>query len=220
MFDVFGFNFKIIFSLSSFITMLKSKQRSDELRAEGNRFYSQRKFFYALLKYNESLCYAPVNSESNGHIYANKSAVYIEMKLYEKCLANIAMAKESQYPENSLDLLNKREEKCQELMKASKEKNSDPWTFFKLSYPPNKNVPYIANCLEVESNELFGRFVVANRHLKVGDIVAIERPFCSVLMEESMFHEVLESNIYQRCSNCLKENGMDLIPCLNCCKGL
>lgn len=198
----------------------KSEERSNELRAEGNKFYSQRKFFDALLKYNESLCFAPVANMSAGHSYANKSAVYLEMKLYEKCLNNIAKAKENNYPETNFELLNKREEKCKEMMKSSKEKCSDPWSLFKLSYPPHKNVPFIANCLEVKSSEKYGRFVVANRDLRVGDTVAIEKPFCSVLMEESNFHDQPESNIYQRCTNCLKENGLDLIPCEMCCKGL
>lgn len=202
------------------MTNPKSTERSNELRAEGNKFYSQRKFFDALLKYNESLCYSPIDNESLGHAYANKSAIYIEMKLYEKCLTNIEMAKKNHYPEKSFEVLDKRQEKCLEMLKVSKEKLSDPWTIFKLSYPPNKNVPFVADCLEVESNEKYGRYVIANRQLKVGDILAIEKPFCSVLMEESTFHETSEPNIYQRCSNCLKENALDLIPCMKCCKGL
>lgn len=200
--------------------ILKSKERSDELRVEGNKFYSQRKFFDALLKYNESLSFSPTGDESSGHAYGNRSAVYLEMKLYEKCLNNIEMAKKNFYPEKSFDILNKRKEKCQEMMKISKEKLPSPWSIFKLSYPAHKNIPFIAECLEVESNEKYGRHVVANRQLKVGDIVAIEKPYCSVLMEESTFHESSESNIYQRCSNCLEENAMDLIPCTTCCKGL
>jgi SET and MYND domain-containing protein 4 len=200
--------------------IIKSKERSDELRVEGNKFYSQRKFFESLCFYNESLCFAPKDCESAGHAFANKSAVYFEMKLFERCLSNIKMAKENKYPETNWKILEKRQEKCIEMMKDGCEKPSSPWVFFKLSYPPNKNVPYIADCLQVESSEKYGRFVTANRQLKVGDIVAIEKPFCSVLMEESTFGSEPESNIYQRCTNCLKENELDLIPCLTCCKGL
>lgn len=199
---------------------VKSEESSDKFRTEGNEFYSQRKFFDALLKYNESLCFAPEENECCGLAYANKSAVYLEMKLYENCIRNIELAKENNYPEKSFELLNKRQQKCEEMMKMSKEKASDPWSVFKLSYPPNKNFPYIADCLEVESNEKYGRYVIANRQLKVGDIIAIEQPFCSVLIEKSTFHQQPESNIYQRCTHCLKENALDLIPCKNCCKGI
>lgn len=197
----------------------KSKERSDKLRAEGNKSYSQRKFFDALMKYNESLCYAPQGNESLGHAYANKSAVYLEMKLFEKCLNSIEMAKNNFYPADSFKLLDQRREKCEAMMKLTREKPVDPWMFFKLSYPPNKKYPSIAECLEVESNVKYGRYVIANRQLKIGDIVAVEQPFCSVLVEESTFHDVPELNIYQRCTNCLKENALDLIPCENCCKG-
>ena len=200
--------------------IIKSEERSHEFRVEGNKFYSQKKFFDALLKYNESLCYTPEGNDSAGHVYANRSAVYFEMRLFERCLNNIEMAKINNYPEKSLGILTIRQEKCREMIKVTKEKPSDPWSFFKLSYPQNKKYPQIANCVRVESNEKYGRFVTANRQLKVGDIVAIEKPFCSVLIEESTFSAEPESNIYQRCTNCLKENELDLIPCSVCCKGL
>lgn len=197
----------------------KSSTTSGVLRGEGNEFYAQRKFFYALLKYNESLSYAELDTANLGLAYANRSAVYFEMKLYERCLRNIEYARKNHYPEENFEILKKREEKCKDLMKTSREKLSDPWNTFKLSYPPHKQIPFIAECLEVQSNEKFGRFVVTNRQLRVGDIVAIEKPFCSILIAESKFHENPESNIYQRCTNCLKENALDLIPCGTCSKG-
>lgn len=177
----------ICFSLVKMI--IKSKERSDELRSEGNKFYGERKFFDALLKYNESLCYSPQESESTGFAYANKSAVYFEMKLFDRCLKNIAMAKKNKYPEGSFDILSKRQEKCREMLKMTKEKYADPWAFFKISYPPNRNVPYIAGSLKVEFNEKYGRFVTAKEHLKVGTIVAIEKPFCRFVISFLNFME-------------------------------
>lgn len=202
---------------------IKSNVQSEILRSDGNKFYSQRNFHDALLKYNESLCFAELGSENLGLAYANRSAVYFEMKIFERCLKNIEMAKLNNYPEKTLDLLRKREEKCNEIMKNQSlnqsEKFYDPWNFFKLSYPPNKKLPFIANCLEVDCNEQFGRYIVTNKQLNVGDIVAIEKPFCSVLLAESPFVEIPTSNILQNCTNCLKANYLDLIPCELCCKG-
>lgn len=150
----------------------KSNDKSEALRKEGNELYSQRKFFKALLKYNESLCFAEPGSDNIGHAYANRSAVYFETRLYEKCLRNIEKAKSS-YPESCFEALNKRAEKC----RGQKERSSDVWSFFKLSYEPNRKLPYIAGCLEVKINEKYGRHVITNRSLKVGDIVVVERPF-------------------------------------------
>jgi SET and MYND domain-containing protein 4 len=152
--------------------------------------------------------------------FANKSAVYFEMKMFDRCLNNIEMAKKNNYPEKSWDVLNTRMEKCNQTKKNCHQKPSGPWAYFKLSYPPKKNIPYIADCLQVESNEKYGRFVTASCQLKVGDVIVIEKPFCSVLMEESNFGNGNEKNIFQRCTNCLKENELDLIPCFSCCKGI
>jgi SET and MYND domain-containing protein 4 len=156
----------------------KSNERAGILRVEGNSFYTQRKFFNAILKYNESLCFADPSSDNLGHAFANRSAVYFEMKLYEKCLKNIELAKQNHYPEKSFEVLDKRGEKCKELMKTSREKILDPWNFFKLSYPANEKLPFIADCLEVKKSEKYGRHVITNRPLKVGDIIVVEKPFC------------------------------------------
>lgn len=199
---------------------LKCNATSEALRSEGNKFYSQRLFFEALLKYNESLCFAETASENLGHAYANRSAVYFEMKLYDRSLRDIEAAKLYGYPERSFEVLKKRAAKCCDLSKSYKDNAPDPWKIFKLSYPPNKRLPFTAECLEMATSEKYGRHVVTNRTLRVGDIVSIETPFCCTLVSESQFYDVPESNIYQRCSNCLKENAMELIPCLSCCRGL
>lgn len=198
---------------------VKSNLESDNLRADGNKFYSQKKFFDALLKYNQSLCSAVPGSENVGLAYANRSAIYFEVKLYENCLKNIRMAKKSRYPEKSLEVLTKRKEKCVESMGKQSDKLPNSWDFFKLSYPPNKKLPFIVDYLEVKQDEKYGRHIITHRDLKVGDVVSIEKPFSSILISESKFLKIPELNIYQRCSNCLKENALDLMPCDSCCKG-
>lgn len=197
----------------------KNNEKSNELRAEGNKLYSQRKFFDSMLKYNESLSFAQPGSEHIGLAYANRSAVYLEMKLHEKCLKNIELARRHNYPKKNFEILAKREEKCKTLIKTEREKLPGSWGFFKLSYPASKKLPFIANCLELKTSEKFGRHLVTNQPLKVGDIVSIEKPFCSVLLAESKALEIPNANIYQRCFNCLRDNAFDLLPCLSCCKG-
>lgn len=159
----------------------KSNEKAEILRSEGNKFYRERRFFKALLLYNESLCYAEPTSENVGLAFANRSAVYFEMKFYEKCLKNIELAKRHQYPESSCEIINKRFDKCEDSLRGQKPINdpkSDVWSFFKLSYPPNKKLPYIAECLEMKTSKKYGRHVITNQDLKVGDIIVIEKPFC------------------------------------------
>lgn len=191
----------------------KSNEKSDLIRTEGNQYYVQKKFNDALLKYNESLCSAEPEGSNLGLAYANRAAIYSEMKLYDKCLSNIKMAKENHYPEHKVEILNKREAKCFDLLKQHKvdKRSSDLCSHIKLTYQPHKKLPYIADCLDAKTDLNYGRYVVTNRPLQVGDIVAIE---------ESCYRILQERFIYQRCSGCFKDNLMDLIPCGKCRKGI
>lgn len=198
--------------------MNKSDKISNLLRQEGNDLYKKREFFSALLKYNQSLSYAESESENLGLAYANRSAVYFEIKLYDQCLKNIHLAEKNFYPKESLEVLNLRRLKCVELGKNETKNYSQ--NVFKLSLPANKKLPFIANCLKLENNEKYGRHIITTVDLSVGHIIAIDKSFCSVPISESQFIKVSEMNIYQRCNNCLKSNQMNLIPCQNCCHGM
>jgi tetratricopeptide (TPR) repeat protein len=185
----------------------KSLQKADEFRLKGNYFYAKQKYFEALASYNKSLCYAPLGSEKAALVYANRSAVYLENKLYEKCLANIKRAELLNYPKP--EILQKRRERCHEMMSE----NEDPRFKrhkFELSYPPHKNFPFMVEYLELRKDENGIPHVYATRDLHVGDIVAFAEPVAPRLKE---------NNIGLRCSFCLKDNLFDLYPCPTCTEG-
>lgn len=199
----------------------KSNEKAEKSRNEGNKFYVDRNFHDAIEKYNESLCFAVKGSEAYGMAFANRSAVYFEMKMFEKCLKNIELAKSNGYPEKNFSILDKRVMKCEEQIKAGNEvkKDESPFEFIKLSYKANPKLPFVADCLQLKSSEKFGRFIITNQDLKVGDIVAIEKPKFGIIKSDSRYETCLESNKYLRCSYCLKDNLLDLIPCGSCCSG-
>lgn len=196
----------------------KSDARAERLRTEANRLYVQKKFYDALLKYNESLCSAEPESENLGLAYANRAAVYFEMKLYDKCLSDIEMAKQSHYPERNADVLKRRETKCLELQRKQDTRSSDAWSYFKLTHPPHEKLRSVAGCLELKVDEKYGRHIVTNRPLRVGDVVAIDEPTFKVVKADSRYSTCFESNTFQRCGNCLNENHLSLIPCSSCSK--
>lgn len=197
----------------------KCDVKSERLRAEANRLYIQKKFHGALLKYNESLCLAKTESENLGLAYANRAAVYFEMKLFDKCLSNIKMAKENHYPEKNNNILKKREAKCLELIKRKKDtRSSDAWNYFRLTHASSEEVPFAADCLQLKVDLKYGRHIMTNRPLRVGDIVAIEKPSFKVIKADSRYSTCFESNTFQRCSNCLYDNQLSLIPCSSCTK--
>ena len=199
------------------IDSFKSNEAADLSRIDGNKLYCERNFFESLAKYNESLCSALEGSEGVGLAYANRSAVYFEMKLYEKCLKNIEMAKLNGYPEKNFHILDKRSQKCHELLKSEQQQvMENPFDFVKLTYKENPRLPFVVNCLELRQSDVFGRYIVTTQDLNVGDILAIEEPHFKIIKSDSRYDSCPEMNKYQRCSVCLKDNLMDLIPCSYC----
>lgn len=187
----------------------KSSVRAAALRQIGNIFFAQKTTegcLNALKNYNLSICFAEEGSKDISIGYANRSAAYFELKLYDVCLKNIAWARSSGgYPDILMEKLNKREAKCKEQI-ATQTKAKEPLVP-ELSFPPHKSVPFIADCLELRKNKRYGRYVITNRDLMVGQIIAIEEPFCTSLMLKQH---------YERCENCLMECSLSLIPCKLC----
>lgn len=198
---------------------VKSNIKAELLRVEGNELYKQKRFFDALLKYNESLCNAKPGSEQIGLVYANRSAIYYEMEMYEKCLKNIKLACENNFPQRYYESFKKREEKCLKKNLKLRRGNcpEEQSKISKLSYPPNKKLPFIADCLELKVCPKYGRYIITNRQLQTGDVIAIEKPTFKVMKADSRYNTCHESNRYERCANCLMDNLFDLIPCPNCC---
>lgn len=188
----------------------KNNEKSKELRQLGNEFFSLKKKDYerALKLYNESICYAEKDSEDLAIGFANRSAIYFEWKMYNFCLENIELAKMYGYPERLMEKLNKRESACKKSLEAESESDDEDVILApKLTHPPHPKVPFIANCLEMRESAELGRYIVTTKDLKVGQVIAIEEDFCSL---------ILPNVRYQRCSNCLQECSLNLIPCTDC----
>lgn len=196
---------------SSKVRVEKSNNVAEHVRNKGNQFYAKRQFLDALEAYNTSLCLAENDSKNVGVAYANRSAVFYELKLYDNCLNNIQLAKQNNYPEENLQKLNKREEMCLEMI--NNENTAKPSNepigaeFLKLTRQPNHKVPFIADCLELKSDDKFGRYITTKTSLSPGDIVCVEEPFSKLLLPQHR---------YKFCANCLNDNFLDLIACKTC----
>lgn len=194
----------------------KNNAKSIELRKKGNEFFSlkNRNYPKAIQLYNESICWAENDSENLAIGYANRSAIYFEWQEWQKCLENIELSRKcANFSENLKIKLEKREQMCksklEELKNLEIDQNNDHEneTTFSLSYPRHDKIPFIANCLEMVENDVFGRYIITNRDLKIGDLIAIEESFCLSLQAQYA---------YQRCLYCLSENLNSLIPCNSC----
>lgn len=188
----------------------KNNQKSESFRLLGNQLFSRKKWFGALECYNKSICFAVKNSEQLSIGYANRSAIYFELKQYTLCLENIAYAKGGGLPDRLMNKLNKREGDCLSLMENE---GGDPNIYqlgkeeVKLSRKAHPKVPFIDDCLEMKTNIYEGRHIITNADLKPGQIIAIENSFV---------HGIYEDFNYRRCTYCTKENMLSLIPCDDC----
>lgn len=194
----------------------KSNQRAEALRLKGVQDLENGELYDALLKFNKSLCLAERSSKTLGMIYAHRAEAYFKLYLFDKCLNNIQLAKEEDLSVDKLDVLNEMEEKCLNFVFDKHVDYENPWGFFKLAYRANPKLPHVVDCLEVKCDKKFGRYIVTNQALCVGDILAIEKPFFKILKTDPADDEYPESNLYQYCANCLDDNLMDLIPCSQC----
>lgn len=197
----------------------KNNVTSNEYRTAGNKFYKEGNFFDALYCFNKSICYAEPHTAILAMTYGNRSALYFSVELYDLCLENIELARACRdNPLDNIGIMKLREDKIKKLREEQEGSSSntstnldvDPFSFFKLSYPPHPNNPYIASCLEIHVNEKYGRHIVTNRDLLPGDIV---------VLEETPFKGLEKIGCYLRCANCFKSNKMSLIPMENCASG-
>lgn len=132
------------------------------------------------------------------------------MRLYKRAIKNIDLAVKNNYPQQNIDKLMNRKKLCQDSIKDDAEQAlmvAQGEEYLKMSYESNPNVPFIANCLKLKSDERFGRYIVTDRDLSAGDIIAIEEPFSKALLPKG-------AHVY--CAACLSDNFLDLFPCKNC----
>ncbi|KAG4077446.1 hypothetical protein HA402_002873 [Bradysia odoriphaga] len=180
----------------------KNNAISDAVREKGNKCFCKKEYFDALRLYNEALRYAEGDSKQMGLAYANRSAVFLKVKLYKACFKNIQLAKDHNFPQERLSKLISRENECMASMNAPME---EAWNgFFKLSYQPNPSFPYLVDCLELKEHER-GTYLSTKRDLKAGDIIAITEPLFRIPIR----------SVY-RCNYCLADQFMNFIPCSGC----
>lgn len=191
------------------VAKINSTETAEKHRVKGNEHFKRREFVEALTEYNRSITLASIfaapESKELALAYGNRSAVYFQTGLLKECMQNIGLARENGFPPEKIHQLDEREEKCN-LKRSVVAARFDPWRFFKLSHPPNKRLPFIANCIKLCHDSKFGRHVTTNCDLKPGDIVAIEEPLFKFIDLESL---------PRRCFVCLKSNNLNLIPWAN-----
>lgn len=188
---------------SSFGIIQKNEMVSTERRKQGNELFKAKNWTEAIEQYNQSIRFAYNGSENLGLAYANRSACFLHLKMYEKCLADIELARKANYPQKLMQKLDEREAECSKKMKESTKENEKVTP--ELSFASNTKFPALANILEVRSNNEFGKHIVTKRDIDVGKIVMLEDAFVFGV----------DLRLVTVCKTCAKHTT-NFIPCPNC----
>ncbi|XP_065073820.1 SET and MYND domain-containing protein 4-like [Ochlerotatus camptorhynchus] len=185
----------------------KCNVRAAKARQEGNKLYLKKNYLEALEKYNESICWAQIDSEDLAIGYANRTAIYYENEEYEFAMANIALAKRHKYPERLMPKLQARELRCKGKIDAGEHKSSTPCPKLVVNVEPNPKIPFVAQGIAMKELPHFGRSMVAERDFKAGSVILCEKPMMVSISPEAK---------YKLCQSCSSENFLSLIPCPHC----
>ncbi|XP_031625344.1 uncharacterized protein LOC116342019 [Contarinia nasturtii] len=172
------------------------KQKSAKIYFEDGDWES------AILKCNESLCFAENGSSCLGFSYAFRSACFFNMRMYEQCLVDIQLAKENNYPKQLFSELEKRKMSCLKYIANGFQVNvHEP----QLNYTADERFSSLSNAIKIELAGKNYRTVVAKQNIDVGQIVAVDKAFTKTSFV-----------IYGwQCNICLKRNT-NLVPCKKC----
>jgi SET and MYND domain-containing protein 4 len=193
---------------------MKNNQIAETFLLKAHESFKNANHREALENFNQTIRFATVKSQLIADAFAGRAQIYYEMKQHQKCIENIQNAiqlsvndenikKYKKIQNEILGEISSEEYKVQHEKKMSEE-------FFSLSHDAHKKIPFIAECLDVKENDVYGRYIMTNKDLKPGDIVVVEEPF----------YKVADLKIrHTRCSVCLKQNLLNLLPCSKCSTG-
>ncbi|XP_055296001.1 N-lysine methyltransferase SMYD2-B-like [Sitodiplosis mosellana] len=197
----------------------KDNQHSTELRMKGNVKFRLGLWTDAMDFSNQSLCFAEVNSENVTLAYANRSECFFRMEKYHEALIDIELAESSNISSRLMSKLDQiqqksmasnenakkcgKNEKSQGTEKCEIDKTNE-CPKVKMNFEQNRNYPCMANVLDIESNQNFGRHLIAKCDIPVGQTVLIEEDFVSMRVDDELV-----------CGTCSKPK-MNFIACANC----
>lgn len=179
----------------------KNDKTATEFRNSGNEQFRLNRWPAAMQLYNKCLRFALIGSENIAFAYANRSMCFLQLRMYNECLADIKLAKEDNYPERLLPKLDRREAECLNRLYLIGNRRPRPV----LSFDPDENFPCLANVLEIRSNHEIGKHIVAECDLEVGQVVTMEESF---VMDATHFFKT-------SCKTC-HQFDTNFIACPNC----
>lgn len=138
--------------------------------------------------------------------------------MYRTCWTDLMLAQNSGLPEILLPELERHKQTCkskviQQRMQMNQPSSAGAATPMtpvqpKLSFPNNPSFPEMADVLQIDRNEFYGRHIRARQPIDVGQILIIETGFVATTTAH-----------YEKCCVCLTSDT-NLVPCSCCTRAL
>lgn len=173
--------------------------------------------FMAMIGWNKVLTDEKKMMESLAYAYSSRAMLLLSSGLYENAKMNVLWAESHIHPDGArLDQLRfKFAEYCARFPGIDETRR--PPEFLKLSYEANPKIPFIVDCLKLGQSQDMTHYIISDRSLKVGDVIAIEAPFFNVATSRDNWNYFKEvDSTHQRCYHCFNHNYMNLMPCSGC----
>lgn len=184
----------------------KNDWLSSEYRKKGNDEKIKGNWYRAMRYYNDSLRYAKTDSQNISLAYANRSLCFLKLEMYDKCIADVELAIEANYPVETRSKLNERRAYCLERINTTIQISAP-----QLDFEANENYAGISDVLDVKYSRKYGRYIVAKCDIPVGKTVFAEESFGPVQVGDYAQCII--------CSHCSKTT-MNFIPCKHCTNSL
>ncbi|KAJ6638182.1 SET domain-containing protein 3, partial [Pseudolycoriella hygida] len=120
-----------------------------------------------------------VGSRLRRDTYINRAKIYYESNHFQHALDNFDRAVEAQpFEAGSVDYddLTEMHRKCKDHVLQGPAESS-VMDLFGLSLPINEKLPFISDCVALDENEIYGRYIITKKDLSPGDVVVAEEPF-------------------------------------------
>ncbi|XP_043594924.1 SET and MYND domain-containing protein 4-like isoform X2 [Bombus pyrosoma] len=184
----------------------KSVSKAQIFKKMGNKEFQEKNYIKSIELYTKCALYAPVNSCELAVAIANRSASLFYLNRYHDCIKDIELATNLNYPRQLQYKLYLRAAQCylklgeQQLAKETLSKIQ------KMIHDSDYLAPSMKAIDKIYNQEL-GRHVIANKSIKKGDILFLEKPVSFVL---------LSHDIYNLCPHCNCSNTDIPVPCTTC----
>ncbi|XP_069766947.1 SET and MYND domain-containing protein 4 isoform X2 [Narcine bancroftii] len=190
----------------------KDDEAAHTLRGRGNERFRAKDYVGSVSLYTQGLRYSSADNPETSLLYANRSAALYYLQRYQECLLDVGRAERHNYPQELQHKTRARRAACLQQLNCAEGGIPSPVTQQSPSQVEGEGETPAAISLRVHSSR--GRYYVACRDLRPGQVVLQEEAFAAVLIPGELSEETPPTQD-MHCHHCMTLAHLPL-PCGTC----